>query len=408
MARLKPDDPVVLGPWPGGMNNRQPDYALPAGTVRNAVNADFDAVGFVRRRSGYSKVYAGAGLRSGFSCPAGTFFAEANSLKQLNDDNTAAVVAPIFGDHVAYEYFNGVVYYSDGVVTGKIAGGIAHEWGLQPPPSPQLYGAAGTLQPGVYVAALTYVDALGVEHGASEISTIELVSPGGVTFYNLPPGRIVRLYLSTPNGTTLFAAAQLSDGSSAYTVSSPGYDAAGTLNTSFVTPPPPGRIIRQYNGRMYIADGSTLWYTEPYAPDRIMASKNFFVFSDPITVVEPVDGGLIVVADKTYLYAGPGPEKFEQEIKLHYGAVFGTSCRVPNTDDVMWYSTRGVVMADSSGSVTNRQEANVAAESGTTGAAIAMDSDGVRKFIASVRDPVVSPLVSRSFFDMEIIRKSPA
>ena len=49
---------IVEGPWPAGINNRQPDHALPTGTLRNAVNADMDPSGHVRRRDGYTKVVA--------------------------------------------------------------------------------------------------------------------------------------------------------------------------------------------------------------------------------------------------------------------------------------------------------------------------------------------------------------
>jgi hypothetical protein len=72
----------------------------------------------------------------------------------------------------------------------------------------------------------------------------------------------------------------------------------------------------------------------------------------------------------------------------------------------MWYSSRGVIVGTENGEANNRQEVNVAAESGTSGATLVRDKDGVQQFIASIKDPVVSPLVAQSFFSAEVIRKA--
>jgi hypothetical protein len=48
-------DPVVIGPWPLGINDRQAAHALPEGTLHDAVNVDLDNLGFARRRPGYAK-----------------------------------------------------------------------------------------------------------------------------------------------------------------------------------------------------------------------------------------------------------------------------------------------------------------------------------------------------------------
>lgn len=401
------DEAIFLGPWPLGMNNRQPDYALPANSVRNAVNADFDAIGFVRRRAGYQRVYSGLNARAGFSCPAGTFFVEGTVLKRLDDEYSATTVyAGIVGLEVAYCYHNGVVYISDGVQSLKLVDGSIEPWGLSVPPSPTLYTALGSLQPGEYIAAVTRVGQDGVEHGASDTASISLNVAGGIRFSNLPTGTDLRLYLTTANGSTLYRVATVAAGTASYTVSSAGYDSDVVLATQFVEPPPPGRIIQHFNARMYVAARNLLWYTEPYALDRVMPSKNFYAFTDPITVVEPVEAGLIVVADKTYLLRGDGPDKFESETKLPYGAVFGTSCKVPNSNQVMWYSTKGAVVAEQDGTVKNIQEANVAAGTGDSGAAIARDSNGTRQFVASIAGAAVSPLVSSDFFEAEVVRKS--
>lgn len=405
--RLAPEDknaPVQDGPWPGGMNTRQADHALPPGTVRNAVNADIDSAGWLRRRAGYTKVLAGVNTRGGYSCPLGTYFVQGGKLLKLNDDDSATeLCSGILGDEITYEYFNGAVYFSDGLVTKRITAAGAGEWGMAVPAAPLVYAISGALPPGTYIAAVTTVDAEGRESGASETATITLNTTSGIRIAGLTATS--RVYLSSNNGTVLFLSAETSAAS--YDITLPGYDSGKPLDTQFMSKPPAGRIIRHFNGRIYIADAlGTVWFTEPFAPDLVHRARGFFQFSEPVTVMEPGEAGMWFVAETTEFYAGGGPEDFKPVAKLGYGAVYGTSQVLPRTKDAIWYSAKGVVMGTKDGQVTNLQEANVAAGSGTSGAALYREQDGIRHMVVSVRDPNVSPLASTSFLEMEVIRKA--
>jgi len=401
---------VNLGPWPVGMNNIAPDHALPTtkygrvNAVRNAINVDIDASGWLRRRAGLTKVRACVGARGGYSCPLGVFFVEGTKLLQLNaDDSTTEIADGILGDEITYEYFNGSVYFSDGLVTERITAGGAGEWGLAVPPAPVLYAVPGALPPGTYLAAITTVDVDGRESGASSTVEFMLNTTSGIRITGLPSGKNARLYLSTNNGTTLFMVAQT--GADSYDITLPGYDSGKPLDTQFLTKPPAGRIVREHKGRMYIADGATVWFTEPYSPDLVHRGRGFFQFAEPVTVMEPVEGGIWIVSDKTEFYAGNGPEDFRPVQKLAYGAIYGTSQVLPSKDAV-WYSTKGVVMGSKDGQATNLQEQNVAPDSGSVGASLIREQDGLRQMVVSVRDPNVSPLAASSFLEMEVIRKA--
>lgn len=413
------DKDIRYGPWPGGMNNRQPDYALPKETARNIINTDIDQAGFLRRRDGFGKVYAGLGTRSGFSCPIGRFFVEGTKLKQFNDDNTATTLFDgILGDYVCYEYFNSEVYFSDGIITGKITLDGVVPWGLDVPPTPIISPISGVFGAGTYLAALTRLDADGREGGASEVVSISTLGTTGIRFSNLPSTTPLRLYLSTPNGETLYAVGDVPAGTDTYSLVTGRYDEGKILDTQFMVKPPPGQIIRHHKGHMYIAQGNLLWYTEPYAFDRVSLLHGYFQLTAPITVVESVQNGLWAVAEKTYLYRDPirvayqegspaGPKAMVSEVKLQYGAVLGTSQKVPNTGHVMWYSERGMVMGSDTGdAVQMLQEKNVATESGSVGASLLRNKDGIQQMIVSIKDPQVSSLVNRDFLEMEVIRKA--
>lgn len=411
---------VKLGPWPAGMNNVAQDYAMPTNkygkpvALRNAVNVDIDNSGFLGRRKGYAKIVSGTGVRDGFSCATGTYFVEGASLKRLNSDNTTTTLfVGITGAQCSYELVGTTVYFSDGIVNKKIlSDGSVISWGLNVPAAPVLSGVVGTYGEGTYIGAITFVTADGQESGASEFRSISVAKNAGIKFDALPSPQDpqvnrLRLYLSAADGVVLYMAGEVAAGTVSHSVTAGRYDSGKPLDLQFISKPPPGRIVREFRGRMYIADAyGAVWPTEPYAYDHVKTASSFFQFSKPVTVFEPVRGGVWIVADKTYFYAGTGPEDFLPQTMLDYGAVFGTSQRVPNSDDVLWYSERGVVKGSADGQIENLQEKHVAAENGSSGAAHVRESDGVRQFIASIRNTQVSPLAAQSFLEMEVVRKA--
>ncbi len=414
MARHLPtavqtDITVRYGPWPKGMNNRQPDYALPEGTLRNLVNADVDNSGRLRRRAGYVKVFGGLGCRGGFSCPLGTYFIHGTDLCRLNDDDTVTVLlAGVTGPTPTYAFFNDVVYFSDGLITRTITAAGVQPWGIPVPATPVVYTSAGAMPAGTYLVAVTSIDAAGRESGASGLATATIAkgTTGSLVVTGLPSARSIRVYASTPNGATLFLAAERSAGTTAVTIANAELGTGAPLATRDICPPPAGHIIREHAGRIYIAADRVLWVTEPYAPDWVNAISGFIMQAAPITVVEPVETGLWVVSDQTYFFRGDGPENFDVRPRLPYGAVPGTGTKVPYTSDVVWYSNRGLVLASGDGQVNNLQEQNVAPHAGTAGATLVREHDGLRQAVVSVQNATMSSLAATSFIDMEVVRKA--
>lgn len=381
---------IAQGPWPVGMNNRQPDHALPNGALRNAVNTDLDESGHARRRAGYTKAVGGVGLRGGYSCDLGAFVVRGTDLCRFNPDKTLTVLATgITGPTPAYAYFNNEVYFTDGVVCKVISAGGVRTWG-QPVPLPSTSGVnLTTAATGTYLVAVTTVDADGRESGASDVSTITVTNPSGTGTVTATSTATRRVYVSKANGTTLYL------------------DGTGMeLKTRDIGPPPPGRLVAVHKGRPCIASGSVLWVSEPFAPDWFNRISGFMQFPGEIDVLLAVDGGLYVVADQTYFLRGNGPEDFQVTTVLPYGALYGTGAYVPFSEDVVWYSTRGVVYGTPDGQVKNLQEANVATHAGTQGATLVREQDGLRQVVASVQGASVSSLAASSWVEMEVVRKA--
>jgi hypothetical protein len=392
--------------FPVGMNTLAPDHAMPPGALRNAVNVDIDRSGKLRLRKGYEKVHGGVDTHSGWSCELWTLFVQAGVLHKLNDDDTAEALMPVQGE-LCYLYFNRVVYFSDGVKAYKLLDdGSIVNWGVAPLPVPQLQATSGLLDEGRYMVAITPISQDGVEHGASEIVTIDLDQNSGLTFtlpaVSDPQVEYVRLYLSTANGGVLYSVGDVAVGIPQITVTQL-YDGL-ELDTVGVTNVPAGSGLALHAGVIYIRSGEYVYHTDPYAFDRFRPSRNFLPFPEEVSVIASVQTGLWIVADKTRFYAGSDPRKVTPTDVADYGAPPGNAIPITDSTDVLWYSDRGVVRAGAG--LLNLQDKNVATGTGDRAAVLLREQDGARQVIASVRNTSVSPLVAQSFLEMEVIRKA--
>jgi len=142
--------------------------------------------------------------------------------------------------------------------------------------------------------------------------------------------------------------------------------------------------VREFNGRMLVADGPVLWLSEAYALERFNYATGYVQYPQDISIVEPVTDGVWVAADQTYFLRGIGTAELSQARILEYGAIFGTGCDVPGTPNKAWHTPRGMVLAGPGGSIKNLTEANVAMGNADSGASIVREHDGLRLFMASL------------------------
>jgi hypothetical protein len=408
-------EPVPRGPWPRGINNRQPDGSVPLDALRNAVNVDIDNSGRVRVMAGITKVYAGNGVTSLTGNPLGTFFVEGGALKKLDTSTIPAATATVLrtgiGPNVAYEYANGELFYSDGTVTGKIkADGSQGLWGIPVPLAPVVFGTAGGLPGGKYTVYTAATDGV-EESGASEPVQVSLPSFGGLRVQTAPTGAVglTRVYATTANGDAFYYVGTVASGGALDVTTLPG--SGRNQNPEFVAPPPAGTIIRFFRGRLFIVVGAAVYWTEPYQPGRVDYSKNFWPFPAAISVFEPVADGFWLVSDVTYWIPCDDPAKSQAVRRLEYGAIAGTGVRIPSTGEnpavekVLWMSQRGVCRGEDGGSVVNLQEANVAIRPGVQGAALVREQNGLRQYLATYPPSGTSPMQASTWATAEVIRK---
>ena len=399
-----------IGPF-AGINNRLPDHQLAvvergrkAGDyLRNAVNVDLSAAGTLQRRKGATLALAGADCHSLWGDAGGAFYVDGDAIKTF--PNGAVVRAGLTpGRAVSWcRLPDGRAAWSNGVEIGFIDQGVSAAPPVAPNPAPSVAATSGgALNAGAYQVAITALDAAGRESGATWPVQIAVPEGGRIQVSGLP-GTMVNIYLSPLNGDVLYYAMTTSASSYVF----PLLPALGRqLDTLGLEPLPPGHLVRYCKGRLLTVDETQICYSEPFAHWLYNPLRNRIPIAD-LTMVEPVDGGLYLASrDKTWWLPGADVDQPERLVEiLPYGAVAGTSARMENSTDVVWFSTRGLIVGNAQGQVKNMQEETVAVGSAQVGATLCREQDGVRQVVASVSPTSTTRAAASSFMTMELRRK---
>lgn len=386
-----------------GMNNIEELDRLGTSFVRAAVNMDFSPLGRARRRRGRKSVYSGGGIRSLWTDGADlALFAEGNALKRLRKIGGAVSTSTIFSglsgvNRIAYCPLLGDVFFSDGVINRRLAGDTVRDWGVAAPVrGADVVLGAGAMSKGVYRVLLTHVSASGEESGESPMgqAAVAVNDSGLAITISVPPVSIpavaqVRIYCTAANGTEFLYVGQVAAGVTSFALSQ---DPKGgrTLQTEHLSPMPPGSKIVYHRGRLFVADGPTLWYSEPmrYSLTRL---SNFFSFPADIQMLGANESALFVVADKSYSLSGATPEQFVQDVQLPYSGPDCDPVRVPGSiigeftkdEAVVWMSHRGLCAGLPSGQIVNLTEKRVAVPEYDRAALMYQERAGIRQVVSS-------------------------
>lgn len=313
-----------VGPFPAGMTNRAPDFALklPMGAghlLRDALNVDITTEGSVKTRKGYTRALAAADGHSLWAPPSGAYalYCDAGAVYRLDVSDgslTKTLIAPGMGvlAPVRYAQVNEAVYFTDTVSA--------------------------------------------------------------------------RTYHPTPGPTADWGSAQ-----------------ATQVGDRQLVPMPPGSAIAHHGGRLLVAVGQALIYSEPFTPHLRDPARGFEMFPAPITCISAVERGVVVVADKTYWVAGGFPAQ-EVRAVLEYGAPAQQPVLRPD-GSAQWMSARGVAVCSKDGEIKNVQEERMALQVAGEAATFFRESDGTRTVVVSLPEPGSLAAGVGSYAQARIVRK---
>lgn len=330
--------------WPGGVNNRirgtehavlRDGRDMPTSQfLRKALNVDLTAEGHPLRRQGWARELAGYAHSAWGSDQLGVFMVVLDgALCAGATPGDLAAIAPA-NQYLAMSY----TVFGDMVLAVNGAEGFAYSpaqdmvipWALPKPPAPNA------------LAVAVYVDALGREHGAST----PIDGAGSTT--PLPAEAVsMRIYTSDNLGP-------VADTVPGDVVLDTIYRENGLeVSTLHLDPMPVGQLLTTTNGRVYVAENDTIWFSEPLQPHLCRLNTNFYKAPANVTLLQStVDGVYVGHSRGVYFLKGADPFDVQQVHVSAYAPIPGAHTRIPGdrlgqalAETPVWWGVDGVLVA---------------------------------------------------------------
>lgn len=401
-----------LGPFTAGLNNKAKPNHGPVDAngvqtaLREAVNVDLDANGWLRMRRGQQSRVADA-AHSLFPTDAHLLAWVLGNLVAYRVEADGALTVDTtlvsgLGDRfVTYASDDFDVYWSNGVEQGRIDASdlsVHPFWIGTPDPVTLAVSASGGLARGSYEVSVTVLDASGRESAASAPVLLTLTAGQGitVTFPAKPQGTAAwRVYVTPPDGEVAYRCAQLPQSATGYSIGA--HQAGKPLETAWLSVLPPCTTLRYGHGRLLGAVGNLLVWSESFRLG-LMQDTNHTVMGQEVTLLEPVgeggDGAGWWVADhkRTYFMAGANPQEWAQIARYPHAAVPGCSVLAPGTafgldttaPVAFWLARNGVFCLGLPGGtlIPLKEESLALPVDAERGAMAVMLFDGIRQALA--------------------------
>lgn len=277
-----------------GINNVLPRERLAETELLEAVNVDIGLSGEISRRDGFTLIAEGC-FKNLWQAEGFMLATQNGQLVAVDEEGATALLHPSTGDSRVW-YCNlpdGRTVWSNGLQSGTTDGTTWRPLGIPLPESLGIPAAVGgELAPGAYRWGLSYVrEEDGLEGGVVWSEPAEFPE-GGVLLTGLPQrdGYAINVYLA--NGAEGYLAGVAPGASFSYL----GKNSALVLpsRNDLGSPPPAGRLLSFWRGRLLMADGPLLLASRAGQWELFDFSKDFKQLGSDITLIQPVDDGIYV------------------------------------------------------------------------------------------------------------------
>ena len=91
--------------------------------------------------------------------------------------------------------------------------------------------------------------------------------------------------------------------------------------------PPMAEFLTELNGRIWLAEGRTIWVTELYAPDLVDRTRNFMQFEAPITGMLRCTSGVYVGTETAVYFLSGALGEMRRQLVAETGCIRGSMIR---------------------------------------------------------------------------------
>lgn len=372
-----------------GMNNVVADDGLQQGGdtprlyLRDALNLDITNTGRIGLRKGAVQKTA-LNFKNIWQSPLhkDVFATLGEQLVKLDPITWQYEILEKVGNSIlCYEVINNLIYIASDMGIWVYNGKYIQRLGIDTPAQPMmmLLTDGGSLKGGSYSIAISWLRGQ-QESGLSQIDSATIEVKSNTNNYddafasiqvNLPyclDNSItdVRVYLTQRNGSELLHYADYPIGTN--TININNLEQLG-MSARFkgLSPMPPGKYMKYWQGRLITADKNILHFSEPLAYHLYDERFGFVMMPQRITFILPVDGGIWVgqVTHVVFL-TGNKPQDMTFQAKTSHAPVPDSAIEIDNNDigsdisqggnsTALWLAENGYVIGTSGGQVIELQ-----------------------------------------------------
>lgn len=167
----------------------------------------------------------------------------------------------------------------------------------------------------------------------------------------------------------------------------------GEVRGRLLGPPPMATALAYYNGRIYMAEGRTVWATELFMYRYVDKTRGYMLFESDVTVIGAVTDGLYVGTQTGVYFLGGTFGEMRRLPLSAYGAIPGSLVSVPaelvhptvnqSRNAVVFLTTSGLVAGFDSGQLLNITQDRVLFPGAVSAAALFRRQDGVNQYIGA-------------------------
>uniref|UniRef100_A0A6M3X4W8 Putative structural protein n=1 Tax=viral metagenome TaxID=1070528 RepID=A0A6M3X4W8_9ZZZZ len=390
-------EPIRRDRWPLGINNVVRPSRLPEGAVRDLVNLDPSADGILSLRAGYSKVLECTNARAAFAVGDYLVVVDGTEVKSFHPQTQSIETLGLIADApVSAVTHAGVLYLNTAVDSLRTDGTTLKPWAINPPGFTFNVVPGGTLE-GRYRLAVTATGDDGEESGADSM-LLEVPAGSAIQISSDDP-RPMRLYASVTNGASLFYQKLVFGGG---VMLSSVRDDTEVLTTDGLVPLPHCDELVSHHAVVVGRRGRYVFFTSPMYPHLTDPISGFFQFPSPVRLLAATDGGVYIVADKTYFVTGLETSAPSQRVVLETDAVEGTAVKLPD-GRVAWFTRYGQVLGSPDGQAQLVHRQTFAPDVAQGGAAGVLNHNGNEMVVTTMRGVTGrNNLATGDFADLEI------
>lgn len=388
-----------IGPWPRGLNNVDDPKSGPfqigvrgEPQLTAARNVDLDREGWPRRRAGRTKRIALNSAHSLFAHGERLLLVDEGTLYEVASDFTLVARDSGLGNApLSYAPLGDTIFYANAVKVGAVGG----FWGVTVPSSPALTPTTGAMPAGRYLIAVTALRE-GVESGARQPSVGVLNDTGGFLLDLAgvdPAADSLEVYCTEPNGQELYWAGSFPPTPPIHLQDI--QQSTDPLTTLGHYPPPPGQRIAVFRGRILIAQGHVLYWSQPLAPHHYRLQTDAQLFEGRIAMLAALDRGFFIATEtRTYWVQGDDPHEWQPRLVDTRRVAEGAALRIPahklpslqtHGEVCLWATADGFVAGLGDGSIVALTDGRLATDAYKQAALAYREQDGLRQILMSLQ-----------------------